>query len=468
MSVARDGQPPDPSRLAAHEGRVLLTAIETVLKGVLESEAEASVLATPRAGVFGEVFRTAQEDGVTRLLTRHELELAAVPDASRAVTAALHAARSGGGALALVPNDQLPSARESLVAAAGETLTRGARLCLLLEDAPQDVPDVSPRTIIPQLGLACIEPATLEELRDAVELALRLSRTGAQAVGLIVHDSLLRSAATIEVRPNRVIDSVDAMLARRRGRRRPRVSEAADTLRFVRRLELNRATGLPSPGERTPVGFVTVGPAHAALQHVISSLGLAGRVASLQLGAVNPLDEPAVVRLLERCEHVLVLEPRPGEIETRVLAIAEATRRRGAKPGLVWGQTLPAGDGESASSTLGVDEAVHPSLLARRIIHVLHRLRPTGRVAGRLVPDPPRLVSDLPARDAGFGAAAAAVFIRRVLVDVDQWLRDRTEDERGTPVPRTVLAVDGARPETMADRETIVEVWDASAFLRGG
>ena len=53
------------------------------------------------------------------------------------------------------------------------------------------------------------------------------------------------------------------------------------------------------------------------------------------------VDEVALARLVTRCEQVIVIEPRPGVVEAKVLAVAEHLRQQGRRPGLIWGRTTP-------------------------------------------------------------------------------------------------------------------------------
>ena len=296
------------SPLARHEGMALYGAAQALLKGLLEAEPAVSIVAGPGIEPFGALMRLAEDAAVADLLRKHDLVLSPTPSAARAVALGQQAARSGRNAVALVPNAQLSRSIEALGRAAGEVLERGGRMCLLLEDRPGRCPEICPKRVAASLNLPCIEPVDIGQLRDGIETALRLSRAGNGPIGLIVHHSILCSADTIEARPNRVIESVEAMLARRRRRRRQRFAESGDVLRVVRRLELNRAGSLPSPGERVPVGFITVGPADAALRHLTHGRQQVGRIPVLQLGAVHPVDDVVVSRLLGRCERVVVLD----------------------------------------------------------------------------------------------------------------------------------------------------------------
>ncbi len=251
----------------------------------------------------------------------------------------------------------------------------------------------------------------------------------------------------------------------------PRVAasgaETGGVLRTARRLELNAVRCLPNPGERVPVGFLVVGPAEQAIAHLTAVLKLSGRLPVLHLRLINPVDLVVVERMAARCDQLIVLEPRPGEVEAQVLAVVERLRGRGERPATVWGRRLPpAGEG-GAEQEMGVDDAVHPSLLVRRIAHLIHAVRPGIGVVSRLAPEPPPLHLELPERGAGIGPAAAKGDVRALLEEVDHWLATGAPlEERG--LAPTALAFDGVESEAPPPRQVMVEIWEAGRFQEEG
>lgn len=455
---------PQPSSPALQRGLGLFTASEALLKGVLEAEMPIELIAGPALGPFEPVFSSIADETVAGLLAAHGTRLSPTPDAGRAVALAHQAALSGRRALVLLPNDELDPALSVLERAAAAPLADGAAMGVVLEDDPPRSPASCPRSAAVRLDLPCVEPPTLRELRDAVEHSIRLSRAGKRPVAVVVHHTILRSVDTLEARPNRVRDAGDAVLARAE-RRALRGTETAGVLRLARRLELNRTYSGPTPGEKVPCGFLAVGPTSAALAHIVHVMSLYGRVPLLQLGLLNPIDGPLVERLLGRCEKVVLLEPRPGSMAAAVMAIAEDMRRRGEDPADLWSRLLPP-DTAGRQETLRPEDAVHPSILARKIAHLLHLIRPSLDVADMLVPDPPALPVRLPRRGADLGMSGARALVRSVLADVDQWLRDQGGPEQG---PAGALAIDGVEPQGAAGGRVVrVETWSDRGFLREG
>lgn len=401
--------------------------------------------------------------------------MTATADASRALTLAAQAAHSGRSALMLMPNALLDETMQEFARLYAVSLVRGGALCVVLEDDPTSEPAACPRQAAARLGLPAVEAGNVPQLRDAIDQSLLLSRAGRCITGVIAHSSVLRSAETIEVHANRVGRVVEVLHARRRRRIRlglgteggvnPTSTGSAAVLRAARRLELNRFRTVPSPGERVSVGFITVGPADNALMHLVHVLQLHGRVPVLNLGMINPVDDSAVGRLLTRCERVLVLEPRPGTVEGDVLTIAERLRQRGESPASVWGRWVPSGE-EGGGAAVASEEDLHPSILARKITHLLHEIRPSVHVASQLTPDPPP-TPPVSRREDETGSMAAIAEVRRLLRDVDQWLHERAPlEERG--LAPTGLALDGAESAGKPSRVVIVEVWEHARFLRSG
>lgn len=455
------------SNLARAEGLELFSATEAILKGCLESEAAIHHVVGPRSGLVGALFRTAQEESAARVLASHGCVVEAVPDSARAVAAAIQTAKSGRRAMALVNNRALDHAMPAI-----ERLCRGrvegdGAVCLLLEDSPERAPTLCPREAAFRLGLTVIEPADLGQLRDGVEQGMRLSRAGAGPTAVVVHERLLRAFDTLPCHPNRVLDRMDVALALRRRRRLSRVGEGGDLLRVARRYELNRHLGSPSPGERVPIGFIVAGPAAVALAHVLHDLRLSGRVPVLELGLLNPIDDAILSRMLSRVEQAVVLESRPGSLARRVLATAEMLRSRGERPGVIWWKSLPpAGDG--AEITLEPGDALQPSTLVRKGIHLFHALRPALQVGTRLVQVNPSLTTiPVPLRSMGLGVAAMEADVRRRLVETDRWLREHTSAPE-SETPPSVLAIDGIEPTGPQTRIVGVEVWARTGFLEEG
>ncbi|MFN9125432.1 MAG: hypothetical protein ACK5WD_06340, partial [bacterium] len=321
--------PPTPLHVA--DGPVFMPAVEAILKGVLESPVAVGLVAAGSSNRWASLLPTAEQDAVQKLLARHQTEVVVGGDGARAVTLALAAVRARRSAVAMVPAWDLVGALDALRAAKTAFNDPEHGLAVIIEDDPVGEPQICPRRLARDAGLAIVEPGDLSGLRDSIEQALRLSRAGVVPVAIVVHRVLFESCETILARPNRVVSGVDELILQRKLRPVSRGVDAGDLMRVARRFELNVATSLPSPGEREVIGFIAVGACERALAHVLEELGLAGRVPVLRLGLVSPVDDSILQRLLDRVQQVVVLEPRPGSVASFVIEAADLLRRRGAR-----------------------------------------------------------------------------------------------------------------------------------------
>ncbi len=455
----------------AADGAVLMDAFEAVLKGALESQVAVGLLAAPLAPRLAGLSRAASGETAQRLLARHQLELAFGGDGARATTVALSAVRAGRSAVAFVPAVDLVPAVDALAAAAEAFRAPDHGLVVLLEDDPAGAPATCPRRLARDAGLAILEPADLAELRDSVEAAVRISRAGQAPVAVVVHHTMLAAIETVPVRPNRVVSGVDELILQRR--QRLRGADAVDVLRVARRLDLNEIKSLPSPGEREVVGFVAVGTAARALQHVLEELGLAERVPVLRLGMVSPVDEAALQRFADRVQRIVVLEPRPGSAGSFILEACDVLRLRGVRTPPVAMREVPRIEGASSTdpappAVFGLDDATRPSILARRVVGLLHAVRPSLAVGGRLASRDASLeaIEVLP-RSLEVGVVGAERLVRAALHEVGEELRARAAVEGAEPEVRA-LAIDALPPRADSDGLLVVEVCPRRRFLREG
>lgn len=440
--------------LAAADGRRLYTAGDAILKGVLESEIPIARLVAPPRPPFASMLRRAAQEAVAALLERHACEVLSVVDASRAVTLAARVSAGGRAAVVPIANDQLFYAMPAVQAIPSRGGGAGG-LVLICEDNPELAPAAPPRVLLAAAGLPCLEPHDLESLRDAVETAVRASRVVGRPAAIVADVALLRSLDTLEARPNRIVDRLDAAIAGRRSPRMPRGGDPPDLLRLARRLELNFARSMPSPGEREPLGLLVAGNAVRATAHMLADLGLSESVPFVGLGLAHPLDDALIARLLQRCEEVVVLETRPGGLAGGLAEIVERSRRRGERPARIAWRDPSEGPEDRR---LEVGDALLPSRLARHLMPRLHAIRPGRDLGSRLAKLPESLARlTLPARGAGLGTSGGVVRIERAIDDADRVLR-HGDGESTALVTEAV----GTLPEI--DRVVPVEIWDRKRF----
>jgi Pyruvate/2-oxoacid:ferredoxin oxidoreductase gamma subunit len=447
------------------DGTALLSAHEALLKGALESELEIDAIYAPRRVPFEPIFTLMADPAVQRALSSHRLRVEDAVDAARAVSLAARAASEGRRAIALVPNEQLALGLAALGRTERRAIPEGGSLILLLEDNPYLVPLACPWSAARGLQVPVLGPRDITALRDGIEHAARLAHAGSRMSAIVAHSLVLRSLDSPTLRPNRVLERIDQAAAILRARRGGKSAETGDVLRVVRRLELNRVNALPSPGEREPVAFIAVGPASIAIHHILGEFGLEGRVPVLDLGCTQPLDDSLLERLLLRCEDAVVLEPRPGGVALQVLDRAEDLRRRGEHPGRLWWRSLPP-QPEGERPTLEINDGVRPSILLRKVMHLLQSVRPGLQHSPRLAVALPELQGiRTPRRAFGLGPTGAIDSVRSILDDAAALVAQPDPDNPDAPT--RMLAPEGV-PAQGADRVTAVEVWERRQFAVEG
>ena len=392
------------------------------MRGLCDLKIEWTIF-TPNCDPFAELKQILQ--GVT-----------IVPTASRGV---FLASDTQDPSVVFVPNRQLPTVLNAL--SQFET-TRTHPLVLIVEDHPGIAPHIQTRSFLSDAGITSLEPSNAMESEFIGFSAGKLAAVTKKPIAIIAHHGLLGASASA------VESAADETVTTRIH------GETDDAIRLSRRLELNRQRTLPSPGERGSVGFITVGLADSSLRYLVSKLGLLGRVPTLNIRLVTPLDAVPIKRLLTRCHNLVVLEPRPGEVETKVMDIAEQMRRDGEEVALVWGKELPPVDPEDIPITVPVD-AIHPSVVARMIKHLLHDTRPSSGVESQLLtPRPPLQVR--PSRRPRLGTAAAL-----------QVLSDAAKSSASTFLDYT-FTVDGSLLHKADGKTVSIETWGSSRFYTDG
>ena len=358
-----------------------------------------------------------------------------VPTAKRGLVLAIEA---GVPAVVFVPNRQLANAFTYV-----KNIHIDFPLILVVEDHPTLAPQVLPREIAKQAGLCVIEPCDSTEVTYCASASSSFSSLLGEPVVLLLHHSLLASSS-----------SKDNSKGPEAQQRSPQ-SETSSPIHLCRRMELNRQRTLPSPGERVEVGFITIGGSDLSLKYLVSELQLLGRVPMLNLRLVNPIDHVPVERLLSRCRHVVVLEPRPGEVEQEIIRIAQAMRREGREVASIWGKELPPFDPELQPVKVAVN-AIHPSVVARLTQHLLHDACPSANVSEQLSPEFSVFDVDSVER-VPFGTNGALDLLReratRVLCNSDSDCE---------------VVIDGDVVQTGEGKKIFVETWGENRFVSDG
>lgn len=360
-------------------------------------------------------------------------QLRKVPTAQRGVVLAIESQKPS---IVFVPNRQFDA-----VASFCRNLHIDIPIVLVVEDHPVLASQLMPRELAKQAGLSLIEPCDSSEVSFCATASGLFSSSLHRTVVLLLHNRLLASASSQErvesmQQPNQII-------------------EDSSPIHIGRRLELNRQRTLPSPGEKVEVGFVSIGGSDVSLKYLVSELQLLGRVPMLNLRLVNPIDAVPVERLLSRCRHVVVLEPRPGEVEQEILRIAQAMQREGREVASVWGKELPPFTPEDLPVQVPVN-AIHPSVVARLVQHLLHEVSPTTKIGDMLSPEF-SLLDGEPTKRIAFGTHGALVLLR----EMTQRALCKSDNENQ-------VMIDGRLIRSGEGTKIFVETWGEDRFLENG
>ena len=456
---------PSRSVLELAEGDVVMSALEALLKGVLESETPIETVFAPMRGPFRRLREIGPDHPAARLFASHSCRLELVNEPGRAIElAARQCAFGGNAALFLAAGDMLRAGNSLAQARMVLQGATGHGLVLVVEDDLENPRRAAPARLLEDMGVARIEPDDISELRMMVEAGVRLSRSGNGLAAVLASSTLLRSLDTVTARPNRIVETVDAAVALRGRRRSLRGMDHAELLTLARRMELNQVTALPSPGEVAPLGLIAIGPAYSAAEHLLRRFSLSGRVPLLKLGMPAPIDESIVERLLTRCEQVVVLEGRPGLTAPSILAAAESARQRGLDVAKVFWRELPERGSEPVRLEPG--DALRTSRLARCISHLLDGVASGTTVSSALkLIDPKFEQLPVPPRGGGLGVEGAIRTVRNLLIATSQWLLEREEESESE---RIALLLDGPIEGGPFDRVVQAEIWGRERFLAEG
>lgn len=450
-------QPPlieDP--LQRHEGIGVLTAAEAAFKAVLESDAMVTRFIVTESSATRGLLAALRRDEIRELLRRHRLVDRVVDDAGRALELTRWEARDSRRIVTLATGPTAVSALQTLERLAADAFHETEAVAVLLED-PGGSPEIRPR--IASAKLPMIEATGVGHVRDSIESALRLSRGAQRPCVIVAEREIFRNSVSLELHPNSIGEQPPAGPPRRRG---PRWEEVGGPLRMARRLELNSARSMPSPGERADVGFVVSGQADRAMRRLEVILGVEGRLPTLHLPLTNPVDEAALERLMLRCRSVVVLEPPGQVVETRLVRLGQRLTQDGREPALVWGRMLPAGEAPR--------RLVHPSPLARALAPLIEGLVSGTPLVTRLNPGSPPIPLHLEHQPFGDYGHASEVrqHLEAAIVEMDIEEQEGDEEDVDSTAEPVRWWLEGRWFGPKEGRVAMAEVWTDAQFRRMG
>jgi len=381
----------DPRFLTDH-GPEIFTGNESLLKGCLEATGGVHLLGgypgSPIAGFFDAMAQIKDlliEKGIRAVMNNNEALASAMLNGSQV---------AGCRGLIVMKSVGVHVAADALALGnlAGAHPNGGA-VVVYGDDPWSDSTQVASdsRFISRHLHIPVIEPATPQEVKDYVDLAMEVSRSAELYSGYVLTTNLADGGGTVQCRQNQFPEYSTR-------RQFELVTEAIDTDKYVllpprtwwqeeslpqrferaiaaaSRVALNRI--LHRPQERRPVGFVTSGLAYAYLVQALEELGLAGEFPILKFGLSYPIDGGLVRELAGLCERIVVVEERRAFLEEQVARVVLEDRQSGGPAGGVelWGKKFPGGL-EGIPALRGL----HPSILIDRLVPLLKLLNGSPR-----------------------------------------------------------------------------------------
>jgi indolepyruvate ferredoxin oxidoreductase len=341
----------DP-RFLTDSGREVFTGNELLVKGALETEGGVHLMTgypgSPVSGFFdilGDIKDLLQSHGVRAFQANNEaLGAAAVNGSQMAPCRAIATMKSVG---VHVASDAL-----ALGNLAGAHPDGGA--VIIMGDDPwcdsTQVPADS-RFLCEHLRMLVVEPGTLQELKDWINLSFKLSQTAGLYVGFIVTTALADGGGTVVCRPNQfpfinsqhkiALDTAKVDLGRVLLPPKTWQRELAIPARFARTIVAARSLGMnriipatrgqgsgargqdESPdlapsSQRSPLGFIVTGTSGPYLRHVLADLGLSGYFPILQMGMSYPADVHLVGEFSKLCDKMILIEERRSFLEKNI------------------------------------------------------------------------------------------------------------------------------------------------------
>ncbi len=326
--------PIDP-RFLAESGREVFIGNELLVKGALETEGGVHLMTgypgSPVAGFFdvlGDIGPLLKQHGVRAYQANNEaLGVAAVNGSQMAPMRTIATMKSVG---VHVASDAL--ALGTLAGAHPE----GGAVIIMGEDPwceSTQVPADS-RFICEHLRIAVVEPGTLQELKDWINLSFKLSQAAGLYIGYITTVAHADGGGTVECFPNEfpalntnqkvALDTSTLNLDRtvllppRTWRRELEQSERYRiTMAKAREVGINRI--YRAAGDAVaPIGFITTGMGRPYLEHVLAELGLAGVFPVLNMGMSYPADVQLVAEFSQLCRQMIVIEERRSFLEKNI------------------------------------------------------------------------------------------------------------------------------------------------------
>ena len=402
----------DP-RFLTSEGPELFNGNELLLKGALEIEGGVHLLGgypgSPNAPFFNAMAQIKDllvERGIYAVMNNNEALAAAMLNGSQTLPCrSIIAVKSVGVHVA---------ADALALGNLGGAHPEGGAMVVYGDDPWSDSTQVpaDSRYISKHLFIPVIEPSNPQEVKDFVDLSMKLSRRSELFCGYIVPTNLADGGGSVTCSPNQYpsfgtskkLDLKTALIdLDKRVLLPPRswwqeesfTERHATAAAVARELGINRLD-YPATGGKSPIGFVTSGMAQGYLIHALWEMGVLEEFPILKLGMSYPMDPLLIRELGSQCERIVVIEERRGFMEEQISDILTRQRQAGqADANLeLWGKDFPAGL-EGIPATRGL----HPSILIDRLAPLLKHVQGMAIFTAATAEPPPPAPADEKALD---------------------------------------------------------------------
>jgi indolepyruvate ferredoxin oxidoreductase len=378
----------DPRFLRPH-GAEVLNGNELLIKGCLETEGGVQLYTgypgSPVATFFdilGDISGLLKEKGIRAFQANNEaLSVAAINGSQMAPVRAITAFKSVG---VHVASDAL--ALGNLAGAHPE----GGAVIVCGDDPWCDSTQVpaDSRFLCEHLRMAVVEPGSIQELKDWIDLSFKLSRAAGLFIGYIVTTAQADGGGTVVCKPNHFadlntnqrialesakIDLEKVLLPPRTWQQELKMPERHRvTIKAARDLGLNRIIPATRGVQRvSPIGFIVAGMAGTYLNQVLRDVGLDGVFPILQMGMQYPTDIDLVREFGRHCRDMIVIEERRSFLEKNIRdgMFKEFDRDEATSlSARLYGKQFP---GKGSVAGIPETRGLNPSILAQILIPLI-------------------------------------------------------------------------------------------------
>src|SRR3989338_1792213 len=344
------------SRFLQERGTQVYTGTELLLKGALEGGV--SLLTGYPGSPIADFFNSArnikevlQERGILFQIANNEaLGAARVNGSQMEDIKAVVAMKS---VVAHVASDGLALGNLS------KSSRRGGALVVIGDDPWSEstqVPSDS-RFLAKHLHMPVMEPATFQELKDWVPIALDLSAKSNLYITYLVTTNLADGGGSVSVYANQYpqintkrpveidtrsipVEETVVLSPRTAVREENLTDRYEELIRLSQLYEVNQVFYADSSRH---IGFVTSGIAYSYLEHALHEFGLDGKFPILKLGITFPLDETLIKEFGESVDQIFVIEEKRDFLESQIATLFTQFYQSGKLKRFIpiWGKKFP-------------------------------------------------------------------------------------------------------------------------------